>query len=108
MDKIGLRIKKFREQAGLNQKELGRRVGVSPQVISNWERGYTPTIDHENIVRLANALNVPVASLTGEAIPADQPDIRRISRAAEKMTPQQREDWLKVAKVLYPDAFKEK
>ena len=35
------------------------------------------------------------------------PDIRKIARAGEKMTPEQRERLLKVAEVLFPEAFKE-
>jgi hypothetical protein len=39
------------------------------------------------------------------------PDIRRIARTAEKMTPEERKKWLEsswqVGKVLFPEAFKE-
>ena len=39
---------------------------------------------------------------------ADLPDVRRISRAAKKMNPEQRKQWLKMAEILFPEAFKKK
>ena len=33
------RIRYFRELAGIEQKELGKRLGISPNTISNWETG---------------------------------------------------------------------
>ena len=38
---IQKRIKSLRTESGLHQSELGKAVGVSAQVISNIERGYT-------------------------------------------------------------------
>lgn len=38
---IGSRVKKLRSEKRLTQKQLANKVNVSPQVISNWERGYT-------------------------------------------------------------------
>lgn len=32
-------LKQLREQAGLSQEALARRVGVSSKTVSNWERG---------------------------------------------------------------------
>ncbi|HFK1531040.1 TPA: helix-turn-helix domain-containing protein [Bacillus cereus] len=53
---IGDHIKTLRKERNLTQKELGDEIGVSAQVISNWERGYTsPT--PEDIVELAKAFN---------------------------------------------------
>ena len=34
---IGDRIKKARQEKGLSQKELGRKLGVSQQMIGQWE-----------------------------------------------------------------------
>lgn len=53
--KIGDRIRERRKILGLTQKELARKVKVSSQVVSNWERGYTDP-DHDDIARLAEAL----------------------------------------------------
>lgn len=50
------RIKNLRKNKGLTQKELGDRVNKSAQVISNWERAYTPTINYDALARLADIL----------------------------------------------------
>ena len=43
---ISKNITKYREQAGLSQKELASKLGVVPSRISNWETGANcPTID---------------------------------------------------------------
>ena len=60
---IGNRIKKYRKEVGLTQRELADKVHKSPQVISNWERGYTPNITNDDIVNLASALSVGVTDL---------------------------------------------
>lgn len=60
---IGHKIKSLRKYQGLTQKELAEKVHKSPQVISNWERGYTPNITNEDIVNLATALNVKVSDI---------------------------------------------
>lgn len=42
----GTRIRQIRKQIGLNQTEFGERVGVTPQAVSQWERGLTePELD---------------------------------------------------------------
>jgi transcriptional regulator with XRE-family HTH domain len=38
-DQPKLTLKQLREQAGLSQEALARRVGVSSKTVSNWERG---------------------------------------------------------------------
>lgn len=113
---IGDRIRELREQKGLTQKELGELINVSAQVISNWERGYTPTINYENIIQLARALDTTVAYLVGKndekekSLSLNQlpPDIRKIARAGDKMTPEQRDQLLKIAYTLFPEAFNDK
>lgn len=39
LDKIGLFIQSSRKELGLTQAEMAERLGVSPQSVSNWERG---------------------------------------------------------------------
>ena len=62
---IGERIKKARNAKGLNQVNLGKLVNKSSQVISNWERGFTPTINHDDVVKLAMVLDVEPNYLLG-------------------------------------------
>ena len=60
----GERIKKIRQEKGLLQRELGEKIGVSQQMIGQWENGKSnPKI--ETIQKIADALNVPHYELLG-------------------------------------------
>ncbi|EFF65338.1 DNA-binding helix-turn-helix protein [Selenomonas noxia ATCC 43541] len=63
---ISERIKYYRKENGLTQKELGFKINKSPQVISNWERGYTTTINQDDIVVLSGVFGIPVEELIKE------------------------------------------
>lgn len=89
---IGHKIKSLRKYQGLTQRELAEKVHKSPQVISNWERGYTPNITNEDIVNLATALNVKVSDIVSssndkesELPPLTPRDERDIAKDLEKM-----------------------
>lgn len=59
---IGEKIKRARKKAGLTQKQLGEKMGVSFQSIAQWENDLrNPKLD--TLIRIAKALGVPVASL---------------------------------------------
>ena len=60
---ISERIKFYRRECGLTQKDLGTRINKSAQVISNWERGYTTAINQDDILNLANAFSIPIEKL---------------------------------------------
>lgn len=55
----GQRLKQAREIEGLTQSDLALRVNVAQSVISRVEIGNYP-VSNDEVVRLANALNVPV------------------------------------------------
>lgn len=60
----GKRIKKIRQEKGLSQKELGKKLGVSQQMIGQWEAAKAnPQMD--TLEKIANALNVPLYELMG-------------------------------------------
>lgn len=61
---ISNRIKSLRSESGLRQSELGKAVGVSTQVISNIERGYTKP-STELVNRCAAYFGVPADYLLG-------------------------------------------
>lgn len=69
---LGERIKYLREKMGWTQKELAKKVNVSPQVISNWEREYT-TPDSDDIARLSKVMDVPSDYLLGNI---DDPSVK--------------------------------
>lgn len=61
---VDKRIKDLRTEANLLQSELGKAVGVSAQVISNIERGYTKP-STELVNRCAKYFGVPADYLLG-------------------------------------------
>lgn len=64
---IGFRIREQRKKMNLTQKQLADKVSVSPQVVSNWERGYTePSAD--DISRLSEVLDCPGDYLLGKNV----------------------------------------
>jgi transcriptional regulator with XRE-family HTH domain len=65
---LGARIRRFREQAGLSQTELGDKLGVSYQQIQKYERGAN-RVSVETLVRLGRILNHPLVAFldTGES-----------------------------------------
>lgn len=58
------RIRYFRELAGIEQKELGKRIGISPNTISNWETGRSRP-DINLIPAVCGALQVSLSDLFG-------------------------------------------
>ncbi len=66
---FGKRLKECRTSKGLRQTDLGKKIGVSGQVISNLERGYTTGSSPEMIRKIANALDVSVEYLMGDEFP---------------------------------------
>ena len=62
---VGEKIQYYRKQYGLSQDELGQKLLVSRQTISQWENDQTiPTID--NLLRLKEIFGVSVDELLGE------------------------------------------
>lgn len=58
----GQRIKAARKKAGLTQKELGQRLGVSYQTVAQWENDLRNP-KYETLKKIADALNIDVALL---------------------------------------------
>jgi phage repressor protein C with HTH and peptisase S24 domain len=65
MKNIGERIEKAREIARLNQSELARQMGVSPQAVQKWEAGETVPRG-QRIEHLAAVLGVSVSYLMSD------------------------------------------
>ena len=61
---ISKNIGKYREKAGLTQKELANKLGIVPSRISNWETGANcPTIDI--LFEVCEVLNVSINDIYG-------------------------------------------
>lgn len=56
-------VKRIREESQLTQLYVSKVVGVTTDTISRWENNRYPTIRRENAIKLAEALDVPVADL---------------------------------------------
>lgn len=64
---LGERVARQRRRLGLSQVELGARLGRSESWVSQVERGVRSVDRLSVLTKLAEALGVPVAKLTGEA-----------------------------------------
>jgi ribosome-binding protein aMBF1 (putative translation factor) len=62
---IGTNIRKARTAAGLSQRQLARRAGISSAYLSNVEQGRR-AVSSDFLVRVAYYLDVPVESLFSE------------------------------------------
>lgn len=60
----GERIRKARKEAGLTQKQLGEKIGVSGAMIGQYETGVRNP-KQETLERLSGTLGVPVENLRG-------------------------------------------
>jgi transcriptional regulator with XRE-family HTH domain len=69
---LGAKVRKFREQAGLSQTELGEKLGVSYQQVQKYERGVS-RMSVDTLLRLARALDRPLgAFLPAGAVPSGE------------------------------------
>lgn len=63
-ENISKNIIKYREKAGLSQKELAKQLDITPSRISNWEQGANcPTMDI--LFKVCKALNVSINDIYG-------------------------------------------
>jgi len=70
---IGERIKEARKKKGLTQEELAGKLGCTKQSIAQYEKGRrSPKID--GLIKIAEALNIPVSDLLGEPRPTTPHD----------------------------------
>ncbi|MEE1085780.1 MAG: helix-turn-helix transcriptional regulator [Schaedlerella sp.] len=61
---ISQNITKYREEAGLSQKELAKRLSITPSRVSNWEQGANcPTIDM--LFEVCKLLNISINDIYG-------------------------------------------
>lgn len=80
-------LKALRKQKGITQEDLAARLNVVRQTVSKWEKGLSVP-DSELLIRLAEALEVPVSQLLGFKIEAEEkPDAlaEQLSRINEQL-----------------------
>ena len=81
---IGEQIRKLRKKQGLTQDALAKRLFVTPQAVSQWERGVTEP-DTDKLKEIAAALHTTVNKLTGEVIEGQDWSIADAFFSAEHM-----------------------
>lgn len=64
---IGENILKLRKEQKLSQEELGEKIGVTRQTISNWELGETIP-DTKQLIELSKVLNISIDELVNNDI----------------------------------------
>lgn len=70
---VGERLQQYRKNLGLSQEELGQRLLVSRQTVSQWETDQTmPTLD--NLMRLKEVFGVSIDAILSGENTADAPD----------------------------------
>ena len=63
----------IRKQKGISQKDLAKKIGVDQSTISLWEKGMDTTV--ENVIKVAEALNVPVPDFIGSDLRFDNAEL---------------------------------
>lgn len=67
---IGNRIRKYREECNMTQKQLADRIGVSNSRVSNWEQGLNRP-DADILAAVCVALDVSPSLLLGIRVTGD-------------------------------------
>lgn len=68
---IGSRIRKYREENNLSQKQLAKKIGVSNSRVSNWEQGLNRP-DADILAAICVALDVSPSLLLGIQVTGDE------------------------------------
>lgn len=100
-------IKIYRKAKGLSQEELAVKLNVVRQTVSKWEKGLSVP-DADLLILIAEALDVPVCTLLGEAPePEEQTQLQVLATKLEilneqfaKQAAQRRKAWRIVFIVL--------
>lgn len=99
---------------GKSPSAVALEIGIEKSTVTRWKQGKSQT--DANIRKVADYFGVPVSELTGEKEKAptqegeheiENPDIRMIARAGQKMTPDQAKNLRKYAEFMFPEAFKD-
>jgi len=73
-DWIGYRVARWRDLAGLSQRQLAERIGKSREYVSMIESGKRPVSTRRLLAELAHALGVSITDLTAQPIPPRNPE----------------------------------
>ena len=85
---IGLKIKEFRDQRGLTQKELADLIEMGNTTIANYEKGFR-TPKKNTLFKIANALNVTIDDLFPILKQSDNSIIESVEEILSQLDPEQ-------------------
>lgn len=102
-------LKYFRIKEGLSQSELAEKLGMSASRISMYEVGKREP-DFESEEKIADFFNTDLNTLRGRDVETNSnkisdPDIRKIQRAREKMSEQEKSKMMKILEASFDDYF---
>ncbi|MDP1535870.1 MAG: helix-turn-helix transcriptional regulator [Burkholderiales bacterium] len=103
---IATRIRTAMTACGMKSvAELGRRIGLPRQTVHRWINGDTKNMTHENLYKVADALQVRARWLAvGDTAPAQidlgEGDVVGLIKIYETMSPAAREQWLAIGRTL--------
>ena len=109
---FALALRRLRKERGLSVQQfasdfssfLGSDVTVSS--VRRWESGETK-LSESGMRKVAEFFGRPLEEMLAKVEPTDElPEVRMIGRASQKMTPEQRQDMVRVLKIMFPDAFR--
>ena len=84
---IGLKIKEFRDQRGLTQKELADLIEMGNTTIANYEKGFR-TPKKNTLFKIANALNVTIDDLFPFLKQSDNSIIESVEEILSQLDPE--------------------
>ncbi|MEY4599186.1 MAG: helix-turn-helix protein [Pseudomonadota bacterium] len=103
---IAARIRTAMAACGMKSvAELGRRIGLPRQTVHRWINGDTKNMTHENLYKVADALQVRARWLAvGDTAPAQidlaDGDVVGLIKTYESMSTTAREQWLAIGRTL--------
>jgi transcriptional regulator with XRE-family HTH domain len=103
---IAARIRTAMAACGMKSvAELGRRIGLPRQTVHRWINGDTKNMTHENLYKVADALQVRARWLAvGDTAPAQidlgDGDVVGLIKTYESMPVAAREQWLAIGRTL--------
>ena len=111
---IGEKIALRRKALGLTQTELAEKLGTTKQTIGKYEKGIVTNIPLSRVAELADALECTPEYLTGweerrerEQDAGEAHEVRMIARAGKRMSPEKRQEMLRVLRAIFPEEFQD-
>lgn len=106
-DTLGRVIKKKRLQLGMTLRDLAAKAGVHHATIDRIETDQFKVVDPSTLIKIAETLHLDqlyLLSLNGAGVKDE--DIRIIARAANKMSPEQRQKMMAILRDSFSEAFR--